>query len=274
MVAEQISFKKHQYSISDKKWNRVKNFPDQLGWVYGAHEIADVFYIVQDNGIQNSNDELQKYDPTKKLTFCWSQSYTLGKKILVFTDDTSKSGTIKVFDTQTKRIIDKRIDLKIKCFDAVECLNRLWIVGGQETDDTVYNLVNKLKVYDPASQTASVINIKMLQARKDHKVVSYKEKLFVFGGSDVDGKNLCSVELFSLETKRFVDLAPMRVARSDFACCKAGSNVYVIGGMTDDGPTDTIEVYNLDTDTWEWGTKLPEEVNQPVHACALRNKLE
>ena len=129
-------------------------------------------------------------------------------------------------------------------------------------------------MYDPASETTSLLTVEMARARKEHKVVAYKEKLFVFGGSDVDGGSLNSVEMYSPNANRFVSMAPMRLGRSDFACCRAGSKVYVIGGFTNYGQTDTVEIYDLNADTWDWGIPLPREVTQPLHACDVSSKLD
>ena len=51
-------------------------------------------------------------------------------------------------------------------------------------------------------------------------------------------------------------MAPMTRARSDFACCRVGNKVYVVGGWTG-GVTSSVEVYDLDTNTWNDGVDLP-----------------
>ena len=110
----------------------------------------------------------------------------------------------------------------------------------------------------------------MNEARSLHKVIAYKNKLFVFGGYD-DGY-LNSVEMFSPETNKFVMLAPMKIARSDFACCRVGNLVYVIGGWIDDVDVKSVEIYNLDSNTWADGVDLPVALFR-LQACAVNNKL-
>ena len=116
----------------------------------------------------------------------------------------------------------------------------------------------------------------MNEARSSHKVIVYNDKLFVFGGFGKDGP-LNSVEMFSPETKKFVMMAPMKVARYDFGCSKVGNLVYVIGGM---GMiryvplrTEPVEIYNMDNNTWTDGADFPVAAYD-LQACAVNNKLE
>ena len=66
-------------------------------------------------------------------------------------------------------------------------------------------------------------------------------------------------------------VAPMMRARSDFACCRVGNKVYVIGGWTGGiTSTKTVEVYNLDANTWNDGVDLPEG-DWGLRGSAVRN---
>ena len=133
-------------------------------------------------------------------------------------------------------------------------------------------VITKIQTYDPVNKILYFSPIKMIQARMDHKPIVYRNKLFVFGGRDNDLKPLNSVEMYSPETNNFVMMAPMKIARYEFGCCRVGNLVYVIGGYTEDRGTKSVEIYNLDNDTWIEGVDLP--VKQSCsYACAVKNKL-
>ena len=67
-------------------------------------------------------------------------------------------------------------------------------------------------------------------------------------------------------------MAPMKIARRDFACCRVGNLVYVVGGEIDPNKTSSVEIYNLDTDSWSFGTDLPVP-GSFEYACAVSNKI-
>ena len=115
----------------------------------------------------------------------------------------------------------------------------------------------------------------MNEARTCHKAILYNNKLFVFGGIDKYERQLNSVEMFSTETNKFVMVAPMKIARKDFACCRVGNLVYVVGGWNDayGGPTKLVEIYNIDSNTWTDAVDFPV-AESDLHACAVNNKLE
>ena len=66
----------------------------------------------------------------------------------------------------------------------------------------------------------------------------------------------------------------MKIARSHFACCRVGNLVYVVGGWLG-GVNDTksVEIYNMDSNTWSDGVDFPVATCD-LQACAVNNKLE
>lgn len=57
---------------------------------------------------------------------------------------------------------------------------------------------------------------------------------------------MCAFDAKRLEWKQ---LAPMRRARSLFGATVHRGKIYVAAGVTDDGLTDSVEVYDLASDT-------------------------
>ena len=163
---------------------------------------------------------------------------------------------------------------KRKLFAVVYYLNKVLIIGGYGCDDDrEWKKLNTVEIYDPVAKTQTFVPLKMIQSRQDHKVIVYKKKLFVFGGRGEDGF-LNTVEMFSLENKKFVEMAPMKIARSSFACCRVGNLVYVIGGYIGGGDkTESVEIYGMDSNTWTDGVDFPF-ATFALAACAVNNKLE
>ena len=90
--------------------------------------------------------------------------------------------------------------------------------------------------------------------------------VIIMGGLDKDGKPTNSVEKFCCKEGRWVDLAPMIVARKSASSVVLDNQVIVSGRRTNTGqsdrnePTDSIEILNLDQCPLKWkmsAAKLP-----------------
>ena len=148
-------------------------------------------------------------------------------------------------------------------------MNKVYIVGG--SDYSGWQTFNTIIIYDPATKSQVLSPIKINEARQLPKVIAYKNKLFVFGGLGKDDI-LNTVEMFSPETKKFVMMAPMKIARSQFGCCRVGNFVYVVGGANYCCNINSVEIYNMDTNTWTDGVDF-SVAEYVLQACAVNNKL-
>ena len=178
-----------------------------------------------------------------------------------------RNGSGNLFDPINNKLSGTIIRTKRVSFSAVEFLDKVWIVGGYDCNSNT--ILNTTEVYDPVTKTMTLSQVEMVQARWGHKVIVYNNKMFVFGGFCGFGWNgaLNSVEMYSPETNKFVMMAPMRIARRSFGCCRVENFVYVIGGCNS-GKLKSVEIYNLDTDTWTEGKELPV-TGFNIHACAV-----
>ena len=67
-------------------------------------------------------------------------------------------------------------------------------------------------------------------------------------------------------------MAPMKIARSSFACCRVKNLVYIISGTTKNyHATKSVEIY--DTNIWCDGVELPV-AKYDLHACVVNNEYE
>ena len=272
--------------LGEQKWIEISDFFSEPKILYGeitaTHEVENVFYVIAPYGISTLKNEEYLFPADKYVNYEYFTSCVIGNNILVVRQQSETRGTLefKLFDTKSKQLSDLVIETSRYEFAIVEFLNQIWIVGGYgHVGSSKFEQLNTVQIYDPVSKTHFLPSIEMAQARSDCKVIVYKNKLFVFGGRVGYDKSLSSVEMYSADTNKFVLMAPMKTARYSFGCCRVGNLVYVIGGYTEDGSTrqgdflKSVEVYNLDTDTWSDGVDLPE-ARSGLHACAGSNKLK
>jgi len=265
VVADPRNKKNYQYLLDEKKWAEINKFPKSVGNICGIYEINNVIYVVDDQGISTLNNEFYKF-PSK---YYWCTSCRVGNNILVG-DMWNSEVESKLFDPINKQWSGVSISAKIEEFCPVHYLNKVWIFGGWERD---YEALDTIQIYDPVNKTTSLSPVKMVQARTFHKVIVYNDKLFVFGGANRYDNSLNTVEVYSPDTNKFIMMAPMKIARCDFACCRVGNLVYIIGGVTNGYFTNSVEVYNLDTNEWCVVENFPV-AEYDLHACAVNNKLE
>ena len=260
--------------LDEKRWVKLNRFPQSVSWISEVFTINDVFYVVGHRGISTLNNEVYKFPSDKR--YLYSRTCRVGNNMLVVSDNFSQDDAeSRLFDPISKQWSDVDIKTKRSNFAVVYYLNKVWIVGGFEYGDN-NNPNSAMEIYDPVSNIMHLSPIKMTQERSLHCAVVYKKKLFVFGGQDKDGEPLNSVEMFSPETNKFVLMTPMKVARQIFTCCRVGNLVYVLGGskyLGDHNGFKSVEIYDLDSDTWTDGVDFPDETIENLHACAVNNKL-
>ena len=266
--------------LDEKRWVQLNKFPKSVELICGMCETNKVFYVVGSTGISTSINNLTlTYKFASNKEYNWCATCRVGNNILVFCkndvdDDDDDDVKSLIFNPIDKQWSDANIKLKRELFEVVYYLNNIWIIGGCEYDyDGRWNIINTVEVYDSISKEQVFARIKMNEARRGHKVIVYKDKLFVFGGLSQNHDLLNTVEMFSPATKKFVMMAPMKTARRNFACCRVGNFVYVISGSTHGVKTNSVEIYNLDSNTWTDGVDLPVS-GQPLYACAVNNKLK
>ena len=261
------------FLLDEKRWIKSNKFAESVDRIYKILKINNTCYVVGHKGISTLNHEFYKFPSNKQYT--WFAICRVGSNILVvfkdyYNDDIESS----LFNPINKQWSDANIKSKQKSFTVIYYLNKVWIIGGCERgDDGKWKALNTVDVYDPVTKNQILAPIKLNEARYDHRVIVYNKKLFVFGGYGNDGY-LNSVEMFSPGTKKFVMMAPMKIARTYFTCCRVGNLVYVIGGWVPDRTkiTKSVEIYNLDTNTWNDGVDLPVAWYE-LHAYAVNDKL-
>uniref|UniRef100_A0A8C6SVT8 Kelch-like family member 40b n=1 Tax=Neogobius melanostomus TaxID=47308 RepID=A0A8C6SVT8_9GOBI len=83
-----------------------------------------------------------------------------------------------------------------------------------------------------------------------------ENSIFVMGGKEKCLKKMCAYNAKRFEWK---ELAPMKTCRSLFGATVHNDKIYVAAGVTDDGLTDSLEVYDIATNKWSDLQPFPQE---------------
>ncbi|XP_043921981.1 kelch-like protein 40 [Protopterus annectens] len=90
-------------------------------------------------------------------------------------------------------------------------------------------------------------------------VVSHKDMVYIIGGKGEDKKCLNKMCVYDPKKFEWRDLAPMKIARSLFGATVHKGKIYVAAGVTDNGLTNSVEVYNIANNKWEDFVEFPQE---------------
>ncbi len=129
---------------------------------------------------------------------------------------------------------------------------KVYVIGGME-QQVPLKISNAVAEYDPATNTWNP-NAKaaMSTARTDHNAAVVDNKIYVFGGYDVNRTPLNSVEVYDPQTDVWAPRSNMPVARHDFGVAVIDKKIYLIGGLlSQNEETGRVDIYDPATDTWD-----------------------
>uniref|UniRef100_A0A493TWS6 BBSome complex member BBS5 n=1 Tax=Anas platyrhynchos platyrhynchos TaxID=8840 RepID=A0A493TWS6_ANAPP len=92
-----------------------------------------------------------------------------------------------------------------------------------------------------------------------HATISNNGLIYCLGGKTDDKK--CTNRVFVYNPKKgdWRDLAPMKVARSMFGTAIHKGKIFIAGGVTEEGLTESVEAFDLTTNKWEVLPEFPQE---------------
>ncbi|XP_060949943.1 kelch-like protein 40b isoform X2 [Limanda limanda] len=133
-------------------------------------------------------------------------------------------------------------------FGLAEAENCIFVLGGRELKEQEHTMDSVL-VYDR-------ISFKWGESEPipypvyGHATISHNDLVYVIGGKG-DDKN-CLNKICAYDAKKFEwkELPPMKTARSLFGATVHNNKIFVAAGVTDDGLTDTVEVFDIASNKW------------------------
>jgi N-acetylneuraminic acid mutarotase len=131
--------------------------------------------------------------------------------------------------------------------------------------------------FDPEKNTWQALT-SMPEPRSSHQAVLYGSRLIVVGGWKLDGgtydsewhPTLASCDLAEAQCTWKVE--PMPLATRAHGAAVYGDKLYVLGGLTPEGSTDDVHIYDLKAGTWSRGPSLPKD-NMTIVAAVYREQL-
>ncbi|XP_047424320.1 kelch-like protein 40b [Mugil cephalus] len=142
-------------------------------------------------------------------------------------------------------------------FGLAEAENSIFVLGGRELKEREQTL-DSVMIYDRQSfkwGESEPIPYPVY----GHATISHNDVVYVIGGK---GENkTCLKKMCAYDAKRFEwkELAPMKTARSLLGATVHKDKIYVAAGVTDNGLTDSVEVYDIATNKWSDFVPFPQE---------------
>ncbi|XP_075994228.1 kelch-like protein 40b [Genypterus blacodes] len=133
-------------------------------------------------------------------------------------------------------------------FGLADAESAIFVVGGKELKEQERTLDSVL-VYDRLAETWTE-SAPLPYPVYGHATVSHNGVVYVIGGKADDKSCLRTVCAFDAKRFEWEELAPMKLARSLCGATVHEDKIYVMAGVTDSGLTDSVEVYDIATDTW------------------------
>lgn len=114
----------------------------------------------------------------------------------------------------------------------------------------------------------------MCQSRGYHVMVTHGDRLYVAAGNTNAGdrRDVMTTEMYDIDCDTWTTLSPSLNGQSEAPAVKCDGRIYVLGGYSWDAHSfqDTVQGYDLDSDSWElMKTKLPEPMTGVV-ACRVK----
>ena len=175
--------------------------------------------------------------------------------------------TTGVWSTAQSRMIHERDN---QCVASIGPM--VYATGGQTADDTSRVLAS-CEVYNSRSSVWELI-APMTTPRVHHAMASFGNKLYVFGGTSVTGRDtlspslfLSSCECYDPHTNQWTKIAPLHRGRVYARACVMENVIALIGGQAPVSTSRTqvcgplrVDLYNPATDTWtltKWRLSYP-----------------
>jgi N-acetylneuraminic acid mutarotase len=171
--------------------------------------------------------------------------YVIGGKTI-----TTVLNTVEIYHTSTDTwSVGVSIPTPRAYSSAIEYGGKIYVFGGRKQDGTIENTT---AIFNIGTSTWTT-GVPMPAKRERMGIVLWNNKIYLVGGQD--GFTVDKKEIFRYDP--VVDtwntgLASMDITRNCLAATVYNGNIYAIGGFY----TNTMEIYNIGTDSWSYGTSM------------------
>ena len=149
----------------------------------------------------------------------------------------------------------------------------LWLSGGYDYQNDVF--IKQTQTLESGTLVNTLgIPTKLYQ----HCLVPLDDSILVIGGSDMENQDqdliLNQDNFFVKPDLKSISSAPKSLMpRYGHACARLNNSVFVVGGKTKNGLTDTMEVLDLSTMIWSFGPSLLTLISEDIDLVAFEDSL-
>ena len=160
------------------------------------------------------------------------------------------------------------VEIRVSAAAAASLNGYIYLTGGQ-TDRGASRSVFS---YDPMKDQWQE-KMPLLQARMEHAMCAFENKLYVFGGYSkniIRAYDVNTVEAYNVDTAQWTVVVENTPKISGIHCCLVDTDIYIAAGFTYDENKKTREVWTFSLTKNEWRTVA--RLSTPVMAipiCAL-----
>ena len=183
-----------------------------------------------------------------------------------FEEDGPALNEFKLFNPHQIRWERRANLLTGRCAHVLQCVqDRIYAIGGK-TGYPRGPCLDSVECYDEDTDSWSYMS-PMPQGLCHHNAVVHGDKILVLGGLDLQSQACDTFLQYCTETDAWTSIQPtMRTVRAEFGMALCGDKLYVIGGSDGNMKMCSMEVFDLNTRRWVYGTDFPEDRKSMVTA--------
>ena len=147
-----------------------------------------------------------------------------------------------------------------------------YLTGGFNGD----NISNEVHRFNTENLTISTLTKQLLSPRYNHASVTFEEQIFIAGGTSENDSAISTIEVFNSVDNSIRNIAQMPTARQHFAMEIIDNNIYVLGGVGNQGNIlNSVEFFtpNETPINWKTSNPLPFPNAAFITAYSATNKL-
>ena len=262
------------FSPSSQQWTRLPDLPTER-CSHNALKISNSIFLIGGRG-NNTIEQYKVSSKTFKVVATMKKCLTnfaislYNNQSLLITGGVNELTVIRdciLFDTSSKQFKNlPSMNIIRMGHVLVNVGGIIYAIGGWNDKDNSLNFIEEFHQSTEEWQTST---LELQIARSGHQAVAHKHFIYVFGGECKNDLLTSTIEKINTETKRVEIIATkLLVERTEFAVAKVGEKIHILGGSTVYKKTDSVEIFDLNTEQIEQGVKMPIK-NAHFSACVL-----
>jgi len=250
-------------------WSRKSDMP-LARWGAGLGMVDGTIYVIGGFTFGNQVGNIHVYDIA---TDTWTEknpmphpksfvtSCTINEKIYMFAGRYSSSNyvdEVTVYDPKTETWEEKTEMLNLRQNFGIGKLDgNIYLFGGWNSQ--THTGFSCIETYDPSTDTWKQVG-DLPALRSDMQCCEVDGKFYISGGwayINDDWELTATLMIYDPATGEITEKSSMPGPISNAGCCEIDGKIYIMGGTSPDGRTNTVYVYDIATDSWAEKASMP-----------------